>query len=74
MVDLRPGSAKLVDRSARIVAAAGEVDRPRAERLLAEAGGEVKTALVMARAGVAAEEARERLAAAGGSVRRALDG
>lgn len=74
MVDLRPGSAKLVDRSARIVAAAGEVDRQRAERLLAEAGGEVKTALVMARAGVAAADARERLAQAGGSVRRALDG
>jgi N-acetylmuramic acid 6-phosphate etherase len=74
MVDLRPGSAKLVDRSARIVAAAGEVDREAAERLLAEAGGEVKTALVMARAGVAAEEARDRLAAAEGSVRRALGG
>jgi N-acetylmuramic acid 6-phosphate etherase len=74
MVDLRPGSAKLVDRSARIVAAAGEVERAEAERLLAAAGGEVKTALVMARRGVDAGEARRRLAAADGSVRRALDG
>lgn len=74
MVDLRPGSAKLVDRSARIVAAAGEVDREEAERLLAAAGGEVKTALVMARADVPADEARRRVAAAAGSVRRALDG
>lgn len=72
MVDLRPGSAKLVDRSARIVAAAGEVERAEAERLLAAAGGEVKTALVMARRGVEADEARRRLAAADGSVRRAL--
>ncbi len=74
MVDLRPGSAKLRDRGARIVATAGGVERPEAERLLAAAGGEVKTALVMARAGVDAEEARRRLAAADGSVRRALDG
>lgn len=73
MVDLRPGSAKLVDRSARIVAAAGGVGREEAERLLAAAGGEVKTALVMARRGVAADEARRRLAAADGFVRRALE-
>jgi N-acetylmuramic acid 6-phosphate etherase len=74
MVDLRPGSAKLRDRSARIVAEAGGVPRERAEALLAAADGEVKTALVMARLGVAAGEARERLAAADGSVRGALDG
>ena len=74
MVDLRPGSAKLRDRSARIVAAAGGVDRARAETLLAEAGGEVKTALVMTLRGLPAPEARRRLAKAGGSVRRALDG
>ena len=73
MVDLRPGSAKLRDRSARIVAAAGGVERARAETLLAEAGGEVKTALVMAFRGLPAPEARRRLAAAGGSVRSALD-
>lgn len=74
MVDLQPASAKLRDRSVRIVAEAGGVPRERAERLLAEAGGEVKTALVTARAGVSPNEARRRLAAAGGSVRRALDG
>jgi N-acetylmuramic acid 6-phosphate etherase len=74
MVDLRPGSAKLRDRGVRIVAEAGGVERERAEQLLAEAGGEVKTALVMARLGVGAEDARRRLAAAAGSVRRALEG
>lgn len=73
MVDLRPGSAKLRDRSARIVADAGGVPRERAEALLAEAEGEVKTALVMARRGTSAEEARRRLAAADGSVRAALE-
>ncbi|HUP43864.1 MAG TPA: N-acetylmuramic acid 6-phosphate etherase [Thermoanaerobaculia bacterium] len=73
MVDLRPGSAKLRDRSVRIVAEAGGVPRRRAEVLLAEADGEVKTALVMARRGAGAGDARRRLAAADGSVRRALE-
>ncbi len=74
MVDLRPGSAKLRDRSVRIVAEAGDLPRERAEELLAEAGGEVKTALVSALAGIPPDEARRRLEAAGGSVRRALEG
>jgi len=58
MVDLRQGSAKLRDRARRIVVAAGEVPPERAEALLAEAGGEVKTAIVMARLGLSPEEAR----------------
>lgn len=72
MVDLKPTSAKLVDRSRRIVAVAGEVGDARAGRLLRAADGEVKTAIVMARLGVEAEEARERIARAGGHVRKAL--
>ncbi len=72
MVDLRPTSAKLVDRSLRIVAAAARVDPGTAGRLLAEAGGEVKTAIVMGRRGVDAETARRRLRAARGHVRRAI--
>ena len=72
MVDLRPGNAKLQDRARRIVAAAAGVDRGEAERLLALAGNEVKTAIVMGRRGVSAEAARARLAAARGHVRRAL--
>jgi len=72
MVDLRPGSAKLQDRALRILAAGGGLTRAEAEALHTEAGGEIKTALVMAKAGVEAEEARHRLAAAGGHVRRAL--
>lgn len=74
MVDLRPASAKLRDRGARIVAGAAGVPREQADRLLAEAGGEVKTALVAALAGVTPEEARRRLTAAGGSVRAAVEG
>ncbi len=72
MVDLKPGSAKLRDRSVRIVETAGRVDRPEAERVYRSAGGEVKTAIVMARCGLGADAARERLSAAGGRVRQAL--
>jgi N-acetylmuramic acid 6-phosphate etherase len=72
MVDLRPTSAKLVDRSLRIVAAAARVDAASARRLLRDARGEVKTAIVMGRRGVDAADARRRLRAARGRVRRAL--
>jgi N-acetylmuramic acid 6-phosphate etherase len=73
MVDLRQGSAKLRDRARRIVAAAGKVGPEDAARLLAEAGGEAKTAIVMARLGLGADDARRRIADAGGQVRAALD-
>ena len=72
MVDLRPGSAKLVDRARRIVAEAGGVAVATAATLLGDADGEVKTAILMARLGVAAGMARARLADAGGHVHRAL--
>ena len=72
MVDLRPTNAKLRDRALRIVSTAGKVEREEAERLLEAAGGEVKTALVMARTGGTAEDARARIARAGGHVRKAL--
>jgi N-acetylmuramic acid 6-phosphate etherase len=72
MVDLRPSSEKLVDRSRRIVAAAARVSAAKASRLLAASDSEVKTAIVMGRLGVDASEARARLERAGGHVRRAL--
>jgi len=74
MVDLRRGSAKLKDRAVRIVAAACGTSARRARALLARAGGEVKTAILMGRTGTAAGRARERLAAAGGDLRKALAG
>jgi len=74
MVDLRPTSAKLRDRSRRIVAAAGRVSDREAARLLRAAGGEVKTAIVMGRRGLSPPAARRHLAAARGHVRKALGG
>jgi N-acetylmuramic acid 6-phosphate etherase len=72
MVDLRRTSAKLVDRARRIVMAGAGVDAATADRLLDASRGEAKTAIVMARLGVAAGDARRRLAAAGGHVHKAL--
>jgi N-acetylmuramic acid 6-phosphate etherase len=72
MVDLRPTSAKLKDRSRRIVQQAAGVSKRRAERLLAAAGGEVKTAILMSELSGSASEARARLRAAGGHLRQAL--
>lgn len=72
MVDLKPTSAKLVDRQRRIVAAATGRGDAEVERLLADAGAEVKTAIVMGKLGLSAADARARLAKAKGHVRRAL--
>lgn len=74
MVDLRPGSAKLRDRALRIIETAGEVPRDQAQKLYETAGGEVKTAIVMARCAIGAEASRKRLRAAGGHVKEALTG
>ena len=72
MVDLKPTSAKLVDRTRRIVAAATNLGDAEVEQLLTDAGGEVKTAIVMGRLGGSPAAARERLARAQGHVRKAL--
>jgi N-acetylmuramic acid 6-phosphate etherase len=72
MVDVRPNSAKLRDRARRIVAAAAGMTEDDAARLLAQADGEVKTAIVAGRLAVPPPEARRRLQRAGGHVRAAL--
>jgi N-acetylmuramic acid 6-phosphate etherase len=72
MVDLKPTSAKLIDRQRRIVSAATGQSDADVLSLLERSGGEVKTAIVMGRLRVGAEDARARLARAEGHVRRAL--
>jgi len=74
MVDLRAGSAKLRDRALRIVAAATETSPEGSRRLLARAKGEMRTAIVMGRAGVTFTTARKQLDAARGDLRTALEG
>jgi N-acetylmuramic acid 6-phosphate etherase len=71
MVDLQPRSAKLRARAERLVAELGRVSAPRARRLLDQARGSAKVAIVMARRRVTVGEARGKLRAAGGFLGRA---
>jgi len=73
MIDLQMTNKKLVERSKRIVMTITGVGYDEASNYLQQAGGHVKTALVMIKAGVGAEEARERLIKADGFVRRAIE-
>ncbi len=74
MVDVdTSANTKLVDRGARLVIEFGGTTRERALELLTAAGGHAKTAIVMARADCAADEARARLARAGGVLASALE-
>jgi N-acetylmuramic acid 6-phosphate etherase/N-acetylglucosamine-6-phosphate deacetylase len=72
MVGVRATNAKLRRRATRIVAAIAAVDEAMADAALRDAAGEVKTAVVMLRRGVAADVARQSLAAVAGSLRAAL--
>jgi N-acetylmuramic acid 6-phosphate etherase len=72
MVDLQVTADKLQDRAERIVMETLGIDRARAESLLADAGGHVKTAIVMGRLNLDAETARARLDAADGLIAHVL--
>ena len=72
MVDLQVTCQKLQDRGERILESMLEIDRDEATALLAGSEGHVKTALVMGRLGVDAEEARRRLDEAGGVIARVV--
>lgn len=74
MVNVQPKNAKLADRARRIIASAGNVTEDRAEELLAETGGNVRVAIVMARLNVGRAWAEQRLAATGGRVSEAVRG
>ena len=69
MVDLRAWNDKLVDRSQRIVMEAAGVDRSAARSAIEAADGSVKTAIVMARRGVARGEAERLLSEHAGRLR-----
>ncbi len=73
MVDLQMTSRKLEERSKRTVMMVTGVDYEKATDVLKQAGGHVKTALVMILANVDANEARRRLEASDGFVRYAID-
>ena len=72
MVDLQATSAKLRERSKRILSLTAGISYEEADTILRKARGSVKRALVMAKLGCAAGEADRRLKAADGFVYRAL--
>ena len=71
MVDMPPGNRKLAARAHRMVAEATGLGSEASARLLDDAGGNAKVAIVMALAGVDRDDAARRLQRAGGRVRDA---
>jgi N-acetylmuramic acid 6-phosphate etherase len=71
MSNLQAKNMKLRDRAVRIVSAETGLDQAQAERMLAEAGSDLRVALVMIRSGVSKEQAIEALEAAGWIVEKA---
>ncbi|MFQ5675672.1 MAG: N-acetylmuramic acid 6-phosphate etherase [bacterium] len=72
MVDLQMNSKKLQERAKKTVMTITGVDYAEATRILKQADGHVKTALVMILAGVEVEGARRRLSLSDGFVHRAI--
>jgi N-acetylmuramic acid 6-phosphate etherase len=72
MVDLQLTNKKLTERAKRIVMIACDCDYTRAAELLSQAGGHVKTAIVMEKKKVTPKEAIEFITEADGSVKRAI--
>jgi N-acetylmuramic acid 6-phosphate etherase len=72
MVDVVATNAKLRKRALRLVVQLAGVEESRAQELLQQAGGSVKTAVVMQRKHVDADGARGLLQARGGSLRESL--
>lgn len=73
MIDLQMTNKKLVERSKRIVMTITGVGYEEASKFLEQAGGHVKTALVMIKANVDVDEAKKRLMVADGFVRKAIE-
>ena len=73
MVDVHASNHKLVARATRMVAEVCGLEVPLAERALAAADGEVKTAIAMTLGGLDAATARARLEENGGRLRATLE-
>jgi N-acetylmuramic acid 6-phosphate etherase len=73
MVDVQANSAKLRDRGTRIVSAITGLGYDESLRLLRRAQWNVKTAIVMHKRRLTYGDAKARVRAAGGSIRRAIE-
>jgi N-acetylmuramic acid 6-phosphate etherase len=74
MVTVHVNNQKLWERGVTVLERAAGIDRAAARHALEAAGRSVPLALVMLKAGVGKAEARRRLNAARGNVRRAIEG
>lgn len=74
MIDLQMTNQKLKERAKRIVMTITSISYDEAAEYLEQAGGHVKTALVMIKARVTRTQAQERLKKADGFVRAAIEG
>ncbi len=73
MIDLQMTNKKLVERAKRVVMTITGLGYDEATEYLTDAGGHVKTALVMIKANVSADEAKRRLDLTDGFVRKAIE-
>ena len=73
MVDVRATNHKLVLRARRIVQTVTGCSEAQADEWLSRCGGEVKTAIAAFELDLEPDEARSRLAAAGGHLRKVLE-
>jgi len=73
MVDVQATNYKLQQRALSIVRQATGLNEDAARTLLETSGGEVKTAILVARANIPPEQARERLAGHSFVLRAALE-
>ncbi len=74
MVDLHATNSKLIDRSERIIMGVTGLSRQGARRLLEEARGGTKTAILMHLLDIPYTDARKRLSESEGSLRDAMEG
>lgn len=73
MVDVQPENEKLVHRAKRIIKIATHADDPVVDQAFEEAGGHVKTAIVMILAQVNRAQAEQLLQQSNGFVRKAIE-
>jgi N-acetylmuramic acid 6-phosphate etherase len=73
MIDVQTSNYKLRQRALSITQQETGLDEEAAEEMLERAGGETKTAILMARTNLSPDEARQQLAAHGQMLRAALD-
>jgi N-acetylmuramic acid 6-phosphate etherase len=72
MVDLRMNSKKLEERAKRVLMTVTGLDYESASKTIREAGGHVKTAIVMVKSRLSRYEAKHRLKKADGFVKKAI--